>query len=1070
MAKLNLSCLGSFQSTLEGEPIRNFGTDKVRALLIYLAIEADRPHRREFLASLFWPDLSEERASHNFRQALATLRKALKDEYENVGERQPFLLISRNTVQFNIHSDHWLDVRVFDQLLDRGMASHHHKPKSGRVNIRRLQQAIELYRGHFLDGLVLDSGPAFEEWLILMREALVSKALITLNLLIEYQERRGNYHQARQLASQMVALAPWEESARFELMRLLAQDGQWSAAAAQYHACRRYLMDELALEPSPETTHFFEKIRGLAAQNQTLSPRFSICPNNLPRNSIPFIGRENDLNTLSDLLFEPNCHLLTLLGPGGIGKTCLALEVANQHLGIFEDGVFFIPLDTAQITHQIIPLVGAALGISFSEQPSPIERLRQFLQPKNLLLVLDGVERVAQPTQLFLSEILPACPNLTVLVTSQERLNLHEEQIYEVKGLDFPQESDDLIAGEAKQFDAVWLFLEKVQQIKRDFTPSQQELRAIVTICNILEGHPLGIELAAAVVWSQSCQEIATELSENLDILISQKINIPDRHRSLRAVFDHSVSFLSPVEKKLFVSLGVFPNGFDPTAIKEIAKIDRNTLAAFLDKSLVYKDETGRYKMHSLVRSFAEEKLNQDVNLLEQTQKCFIQYYIAFIQRQGEIMSGSGQQNAIFDLALDFENWQQACLWAAQRNLTHEIESCLDTLYYYFEIHSRFQEGLQLLGQILELLPHDPSTKLFPLLLARQAALDYRIANYNQAESNLLQAMQILDEKEDAAEFAFCLVKQASITSRRGELEKATHLAQKGLLLAEKVNDLKTIGIALYQLGLIEYRSGNANEAQEFLQTSQTASEESGDKRLWGEAANLLGDIACHQGNYDLAKQLFEENLGLYQALGDRMNAAVVLNNLGTIWHVQKDYEQAQRAYYQSLTIAREIGDQPQMAIVLSNLGELAQIQNNFLEARQHYEQGLRIGQLINNPWVVMACLNNLAEVSCIQSECRQAEIFLNQALEIALETQTTTMLVKVLVNLGVYFEKTGKPNLAAELWMLASQHPAAELDIQNKAADNLASLNLSDPHIMPRSLEELLPVLFTALGSNSHN
>ncbi len=927
---------------------------------------------------------------------------------------------------------------------------------------------MDLYRGHLLDGLLLDSNPLFDEWLTILREALTSRALIALNLLIGYYERRGNYHLARQCANQMVTLAPWEESARHELMRLLAQDGQWSAAAAQYHACRRYLMDELALEPSQEMTRLFEKIRSLAAQNQLLPPRIPICPNNLPRIAMPFVGRENELDMLIELLSEPNCRLITLLGPGGIGKTRLALEVANQQLGIFQDGVFFVQLDSAQISSQVIALIGNALELSFPEQQQPVQWLLQFLRQKNILLVLDGVEHVAKPTEQVLSEILPALPNLVVLVTSQEKLNLHEEQVYEVDGLVYPKEEISLTTAEASQYDAMILFLERVQQVKRDFDPSSHTLKAIAKICQILDGHPLGIELAAAAVWSRSCQEIAGELAENLDTLTSEKINVPERHRSLRAVFDHSYSLLTSEEKSSFLSLGLFKSSFDQTAVKAIAGIDWNTLAAFLDKSLLRRDEFGRYQMHDLIRSFTLEILIGRTEQIDRVRGQHIRYYSEFIQRRAEELSGAGQQNAIFDLALEIDNWQQACLWAAQLNLSTEIDLCLDTIYYYFEIHSRFQEGIQLFGKIISLLDCTSHPKLHARLLARQAAHYYRIASYDLAEINLIQAMEILDESEDLAEFAFCLVKQASIASRRGEFSQAKSLAEKSLRLAQEVGEFRVIGAAQYLLGLILYRAGNAREAQSFLQASQEASQVNGDKRLWGEAANLLGDIACHEGDFELAKQLFEENLILYQALGDKLNMTVVLNNLGTIWHIQKDYAKAEQAYQRSLAIAREIGDQTQQAIELSNLGELAQIQGFYQLARQHYEQGLRIGQLTNSIWVVMACLNNLGEVSCTLQEFSQAKLFLSQALKTAQETQTTTMLIKVLVNLGEYFWKTDQASLAAEIWEVARHHPACELDIRNRANAYMVRIALPVQKVETRSLEELLQLSFATLNTSS--
>ena len=281
MAKLNINCLGTLQLTWNGEPARGIDMDKVRALLVYLAVEAARPHRREHLAGLLWSDQSEERGLHSLRQALSTVRKALGDDQASEGvctsaasEVQPFLLITRDSVQLNPLCDYWLDVKVYCEELDTAFRYYHNRTGMSRLNIRRLRKGLALYQGHFLDQFFLSGSALFEEWATLRREEFNRRAVAALALLAEYHERRAEYTLARQAATRLTELAPWEETAHTQVIRLLALDGQWSAAQAQYMTLRRYLVEELGVEPAQETSTLYHEVRSGAAKNVVLTSRF----------------------------------------------------------------------------------------------------------------------------------------------------------------------------------------------------------------------------------------------------------------------------------------------------------------------------------------------------------------------------------------------------------------------------------------------------------------------------------------------------------------------------------------------------------------------------------------------------------------------------------------------------------------------------------------------------------------------------------------------------------------------------------------------------------------------------
>ena len=361
MSRLSLSLLGTYEITLDGAPVTGFESAKVRALLAYLAVGADRAHSRETLVGLLWSDWPERSARNNLRRALSNLRTAIGDRTAE----PPFLSISRETIQFNLAGDHWLDVSAFRALAEMDQEE-------------RLEEAVALYRGRFLEGFSVRDSAAYDDWSGLVREQLARQASMVLRRLVELCQGRGDLDRASEHARRWVDLAPWNEEAHRHLMRLLAQRGQRSAALAQYAACRRALARELDVEPSAETIALYERIRDgeIGAARQERGTR-----HNLPPQLTPFIGRRALLSEIRERLEDPACRLLTLVGPGGSGKTRLALKVASDLAsdeaephpqGVrFPDSVYFVPMAHLSSADAIDLAIGQALRVPFSPAGAP---------------------------------------------------------------------------------------------------------------------------------------------------------------------------------------------------------------------------------------------------------------------------------------------------------------------------------------------------------------------------------------------------------------------------------------------------------------------------------------------------------------------------------------------------------------------------------------------------------------------------------------------------------------------------------------------------------------------------
>ena len=380
MARLALMLLGPFEASLNGLPINRFESAKVKALLAYLAVEANQAHRRDSLAGLLWPEQSERAARTNLRRVLASLRKTIRDREAE----RPFLLVTREAIQFDTTSDHWIDVRRFEECV----------AASGTGAATRLEEAIELYRGGFLDGFSLKGCLDFDDWSLLVRERLHRQVLTALSRLALHFERNGEIERAREAARQRVVLEPWLEEAHRNLMRLLALGGQRSEALAQYESCRRILREELGVKPEVQTRALYERIR----DGEMLPSAYTVPRNNLPARLMPFVGRESELTAVIDRLSDPACRLLTLVGPGGSGKSRLALEAATDLLSSeqadrFQDGVFLASLAPLQSADALVPTVAAAMGFAL-HGGDPRSQLLGYLRHKHLLLILDNFEHL----------------------------------------------------------------------------------------------------------------------------------------------------------------------------------------------------------------------------------------------------------------------------------------------------------------------------------------------------------------------------------------------------------------------------------------------------------------------------------------------------------------------------------------------------------------------------------------------------------------------------------------------------------------------------------------------------
>ncbi|MDQ4074714.1 MAG: AAA family ATPase, partial [Chloroflexota bacterium] len=570
MNDLTLSFLGTFQVTLDGHTITHFRSDKVRALLAYLAVEADRPHDRSYLAGLLWPEMPEAAARRNLTQTLVRLRRTVRDEQA----MPPFFLVTRQHLQFNLDSACRLDVADFTRLLE-------HEPV-----IADRERAVALYKGELLPGFSLPDCEAFDEWLLLKREYLQRLALEALDALTNAYLEIGNYRRAERYARWQLALDPWREAAYRQLMRALAYSGQRSAALAQYESCRQVLDEEVGMEPSPATTALYRRIRASPSGRQ----------HTLPAQLTSFVGREAELAEVMRLLHDPTSRLLTVVGPGGIGKTRLALQAAEQTRTHYLHGVYFVSLASLSAPDLLLPVLANALDVMLQGQEEPKVQVLNYLHDKELLLLLDNVEHLLPGAALLIAELLTAVPHLHLLVTSREALHLYGEREYPVPPLGLPDLQHLPPVEELSHVPAVALFVQRTRAVKPDFALTDENARAVAELCVQLDGLPLALELAAARSKMLSPQAMVARLDRRFSLLTGGARDRPPRQQTLRNTIDWSYDLLKAGEQKLFNRLAVFVGGCSLDAIEAVCtRGDRlidpfEGIASLLNKSLLRQE------------------------------------------------------------------------------------------------------------------------------------------------------------------------------------------------------------------------------------------------------------------------------------------------------------------------------------------------------------------------------------------------------------------------------------------------------------------------------------------------
>jgi predicted ATPase/DNA-binding SARP family transcriptional activator len=996
MATLTINLLGGFRAQRGGDAITHFRSEKVRALLAYLVVEADRSHSRVTLAALLWPDQSGAAGLANLSQTLTRLRGAL-------GEPTP-LRVSRHDVAWDAGKAE-VDVATFTHLAGSGA-------------VADLEAAVALYGGELLAGFGLAECEAFEEWLLLARERLQQLVLDTLDRLAEAYLAAGLYAEAAAAARRQLAFDPWCEGAYRQLMRALAAAGDRAAALAAFERCTQVLLADLGVEPDAVTTALAAQLRQTyTARAADRAPQPVLA--SLPAPLTPMLGREEELATLDQLL-RRGARLVTLQGPGGVGKTRLALA-AVRALHSDTSGTPWLSLagladsDPQSLADGLASTVLAVLGFPMSTQRPPRDALLDVLRDRSLLVVLDNCEHLPALGPIV-AAWLAAAPGLRVLATSRERLGVYGEELLVLDGLPLPDER----SGDPGRSPAVQLFLAGARRQVPDWGQDQPMLESVARLCRLLEGMPLGIELAVHWVGQYHPDEIWTAVRADLAFLRSREPHAPARHHSLQEVFDYSWHRLAEAEQRVLARLSIFAGGFDRAAALAVAEARTATLAALVDKSLLRRVGAGRYTMHELLRQFAAARLT-DVGERAALEAQHSTYYLRLVSEREQRLTRNAPQAAAAEVRAELDNVRQAWVWAARHAQLDALAESAYALGQFYMLSGLLAEGTQALalaaGHVDALLSHLPGDEaaqrqgqqLLSLLLSFGAmGLNLQSA-YDQALPLAQRAVELGEASGGAAGQTMGALVWGEVLTRRGQLRDAQPLFDEALRQMWRATDGQAPSGVLGEiewraevwLGIVAMLQDNYAEAKRRIATGldicrrQTA--------LIGEVTCLhrLAAIALAVEDYRDARNVAEQALDLARTLGYRWGEGVAERRLGEALHMLGDTARAAGLLEAALATFREIGDRTYEAGTLASLGWLAASTGAEARGREQLEQALALARTVKAYEPMLEALVWLAMVAARMGDYAAATAYAEQAWPIAQALGSRLRQAQVLVARG---------------------------------------------------------------------
>jgi predicted ATPase/DNA-binding CsgD family transcriptional regulator len=723
---------------------------------------------------------------------------------------------------------------------------------------------------------------------------------------------------------------------------------------------------------------------------------------NLPTQLTTFVGREKEIGEIKELL--KHNRLMVLTGAGGMGKTRLATEIALAQHNLFNDGAYFVPLASIESSTQMVSTIAEVIGFSFHEGGNQQWQLIEFLQPKTLLLVLDNFDHLLTEAELV-TKMLQAAPGLKIIITSRSRLNLQEEQLYPVEGMDIPHKFDS--PEKAIRSGAIRLFLQRARLVKRDFVLADVNVQEVIRICRLVEGMPLAILLAAAWIETISPAQIGREIKQDFDFLEMRFQDAPKRHWSIRAVFDYSWALMTEREQEIFKALSVFHGGFTRQAAQVVTTVSLLELRACVNKSLLNRTSAGRYQIHELLRQYAIEKLTQNYAAFMAACDSHSAFYCAFLQSRESELKNEQRLIVLAELKTELDNIRTAWNWAITQGQMDRLEQAMESLATLYQWMGRYRDGEE----------------------------SFRALATKMASSNTENGQRL---------FAKALIWQASFNRDLGHTNLALQLSRQSLdiLNALDLSNHDTRlerAAALFCLGSATLRHDYGNARDLWTQSYQLY-REIGDQWGMSHVLGYLSMIVWELGQYDEAIRLVEKNLAIQQALGNKIDIGNMYSTLGWIKLTQGQFGQAEKLARKCTTYYRESGDQAHIAKGFRDLAAPKLFLGKFYEANALLEESVATFKELGGGGDLVFTNIMLGETKMHLGQYGQARSQEEFTLQLAKKFKDRAGGGRALLWLG-RIALVEEQFVEAELWLQESTSTFRELGQKDQLGTALASL-----------------------------
>jgi len=918
---------------------------------------------RDALLVLFWPEDTESKARNKLRQLLF---RTQKEPYAE------FLEVEESRLRLNIESD----LNLFKETFEEG----------------NWLASLEHYKNDLLVGEQAKNLPNYQDWLELTRQELrdmwqEASLNHAKNLIEQHDYTKANRYLKAVLEKDLLA----EDILQSYLSNCI-KSGQRKDGLDLYERFESLLLEELQIEPLTQTTDLVEALKNIKAKDSVakqdvLEDDSSIAAEsttslpkekqqqalNIPSYSSGFIGRDLELIELVNSL-KQGTRLITIVGQGGIGKTRLLTEVAKQEHSNFKHGTVYFSLAPLESSDYFINYCLEALNIPTYAQLKPLEQLLGYLANHEHLLVFDNFEHLIVVAPLLI-QFLDASPKTSIVVSSREILNLSNETIFELAGLSYPSPEDSLEGIAATEvYESVQLFLRTARNINTSFSLNNDNETAIRNICQKLEGSPLTIELAAA--WSRmlSPEEIEAELEQNLDVLEVNWADVPERHKSARAVFEYSWNLLTPSEQDLLKKLSVFNGGFTKDAAQTVASANLRTLLSLVNKSLLTRNSDGRFLRHVLVQQYSKEKLALDKDLEQAAKEQHALYFQGLLEEIPHMLSHSEQLKYVEGLELEHTNLRTALDWYISQTTENSCEASLtfcDAMSFFWEWQSYFDEASSYLKQThTKTKPHSEHYQNdYAKLLTHSAFFAHIQADFSEAESLAQEALEMFEKLEDSAGQCDATNVLSKINHSYSKFEEAKNYTHKSLDLAKELQDPYREARALSRLGGIYERLDKHTSAYQYSEEALQQFKNLDNLKGISDCLYYMGVLSFFNNDFQKSNSLLFESASIAENIGYKMRLADAKNNLGNICREQGKFQEAQPYYIESLTIARSIGDTVGVTFAYDNLGLILREQGQAAEGKRYIQEALILRQGFQDKWGIASCIHRLAGIAVAQDK-----------------------------------------------------------------------------------------------------